>query len=125
MLEKGEKPMAANPTPKPGLKLDTEKTPTQVTVRCSGRLVSDTCDQFQNTVRELIPTTKLLVIDMTGVNYIDSSALGGIVGLYLSSKRAGCQLKLINLTPRIKELLSMTRLMEVLDSHTQSDMFGL
>ena len=117
--------MAANPiAPKPGLKLETDKTPTQVTLHCSGRLVSETCEQFQGAVRDLMPATKLLVIDMSEINYLDSSALGTIVGLYLSSKRAGCQLKLVNLTPRIKELLSMTRLMDVLDSHTQTDMFG-
>jgi anti-sigma B factor antagonist len=117
--------MAANPlVHKAELKLETEKTPAQVTVHCSGRLVSDTCDQFQGTVRELMPATKLLVLDLTGVNYIDSSALGAIVGLYLSSKRAGCQLKLINLSPRVKEVFSMTRLTEVLESHAKEEMFG-
>jgi anti-sigma B factor antagonist len=125
MLE-GEKHMAANPpVVKPELKLETEKTPTQVTLRCSGRLVAGTCEQFQGAVRELMPTAKLLVIDMSGINYLDSSALGTIVGLYLSSKRAGCQFKLINLTPRVKELLSMTRLIDVLASHAQGEVFGL
>jgi anti-sigma B factor antagonist len=118
--------MAASPNvAKLELKLETDKSPTQVTLRCSGRLVSDTCEQFQGAVRELMPCTKLLVIDMSEVNYLDSSALGTVIGLYLSSKRSGCQIKLVNLTPRVKELLSMTRLMEVLDTHAQEDMFGL
>ncbi|MGZ4817531.1 MAG: STAS domain-containing protein [Terriglobales bacterium] len=107
------------------LKLETDKTPNQVTLRCSGRLVSDTCEQFQSTVRELMPTTKLLVIDMSEVNYLDSSALGAIMGLYLSSKRVGCEFKLVKLTPRVKELLSLTRLTDVLASHTQGEVFGL
>ncbi len=42
----------------------------------------------------------------------------------MSSKRAGCQLKLINLTPRVKELLSITRLFDVLESHAKEEMFG-
>lgn len=118
--------MAANPqVVMPKLKLETEKTPTQVTLRCSGRLVSDTCEQFQGTVRELMPTAKLLVIDMSEITYLDSTALGIIVGLYLSSKRTGCQFKLVNLTPRVKELLSMTRLIEVLAEHAQGEVFGL
>jgi anti-anti-sigma regulatory factor len=33
--------------------------------------------------------------------FFDSSGLGAIVGLLLSAKKAGCQLKLINLTPRV------------------------
>jgi anti-sigma B factor antagonist len=117
--------MAANPVTTPVLKLETETTPAQVTVRCSGRLVSDTCEQLQNTARAIIPTTKRLILDLTEVNYLDSSALGTIVGLYISSKRAGCQLKLTNLTPRVKELLSITRLTEVLESHAKEEMFGI
>ena len=117
--------MVASPTLlKSVFEMETKKSAIETTVRCSGRLVSDTCDKFQTAVRELIPTTKLLVLDMTGVNYIDSSALGAIIGLYLSSKRAGCQLKLTNLAPRVKELLSMTRLQEVLESHAKEEMFG-
>lgn len=38
--------------------------------------------------------------------------------------KAGCQLKLINLDPRVKELLSITRLTEVLESHAHEEMFG-
>jgi anti-sigma B factor antagonist len=118
--------MAASPNvAKPVLKLETEKTPAQVILRCSGRLVSSTCDQFQGTVRELMPTTKVLVIDMSEVNYLDSSALGTIMGLYLSSKRVGCEFKLVKLTPRVKELLSLTRLTDVLASHTQGEVFGM
>jgi anti-sigma B factor antagonist len=118
--------MAADPTPtKPELNISTDKSPTQVTVRCSGRLVSGTSEQFEGVVRELMPTTKSLIIDMSSVTYLDSSALGTIMGLYLSSKRAGCQLKLVNLTPRVKELLSMTRLLEVLSSHAQGEVFGM
>lgn len=117
--------MATNPAATQAeLKMETDKSASPITLHCTGRLVSTTCAPFEAKVRELIPGKTLLLIDMTGVNYIDSSALGGIVGLYLSAKRAGCQLKLINLTPRIKELLSMTRLMEVLTSHAQGEVFG-
>jgi len=109
----------------PVLNLRTETTPNQVTVHCSGRLVSETCEQLKHTARAIIPTTKLLALDLTEVNYVDSSALGAIVGMHLSAKRAGCQLKLINLAPRVKELLSITRLAEVLESHANEEMFGI
>lgn len=93
--------------PAPVLKLRAEKTPTQVTVRCSGRFVLDTCEQLRAAVRVLIPTTKLLILDLANIDIFDSSALGTIVELYLSSKRAECQLKLINLSPTIEEVLRM------------------
>jgi anti-sigma B factor antagonist len=118
----GGGPMAANPVaPIPAFHLETEKSANQTTIRCAGRLVSDTCEQLQHTVRDLIPTTKLLVLDFTGVTYVDSSALGAIVGLFISAKRAGCQLKLNNLTPRVKEIFTMTRLLDVLESHSDPD----
>jgi anti-anti-sigma factor len=93
--------------PAPVLTLGTEKTSTQVTVRCSGRFVSQTCGELRGTVRALIPTTKFLILDLANVDIIDSSALGTIVELYLSSKRDKCQLKLINLRPTMKKLLRM------------------
>ncbi len=117
--------MAANPvSPKPALQIETEKTSTQVTIKVTGRLVADTHEQFQHAVREQIPNTKQIVVDMNGVNYLDSSALGGIVGLKISTKRAGVQLKLVNLTPRVKELFSLTRLSEVLEEHSDPDTLG-
>jgi len=112
--------MAASPVTMPVLNLRTETTPTQVTVHCSGRLVSETCGQLKNTARPIIPTTKLLALDLTEVNYVDSAALGTIMGLFLSAKRASCQLKLINLTPRV-----LMRLVEILESHAKEEMFGI
>jgi anti-anti-sigma factor len=104
----GEKHMAADPaTLVPVLTLQTERTLNQVTVRCSGRLVADTCEAFQQTVRKMISTTKLIMLDFSGVSYIDSSGLGSIVRLHLFSTQDGCQLSVSNLTPWAEELLSM------------------
>ena len=117
--------MAANAQPTRALNLTTEKTPTESIVRCTGQVVTETVPQLRETARTLISESKRVVLDFTGVNYLDSSGLGMIVGLYLSSKGAGCQLKLINLSPRVKELLSITRLAEVLESHAKEEMFGI
>ena len=113
--------MVTGPSSKPSLTFETEKEATQVTLRCSGRLVSDTSGTFQSTAKEIIPTTKLLVLDFTGVEYLDSSGLGAVVAVFASAKRSGCQLKIVNLTPRVKELFSMTRLFDVLASHSDPD----
>ena len=117
--------MAANAVPTPTLNLITEKTPTESIIRCTGRIVVETAPQLRETARSLISESKRVVLDFTGVNYLDSSGLGMIVALYISSKRVGCQLKLINLTPRVKELLSMTRLFDVLESHAKEGMLGM
>jgi anti-anti-sigma factor len=115
--------MAANPAvPTPQLNLQTEKTPTENIIRCGGRIVSATTDQLQAVVRELIPEKKRIVLDLTKASYVDSSGLGSLVGLYISCKRGGCELQLINLTQRLKDLFRLTNLASVFEGH--DDMLG-
>ncbi|HEX6908706.1 MAG TPA: STAS domain-containing protein, partial [Terriglobales bacterium] len=64
----------------------------------------------------LIPQTRLLVLDLTGLAYMDSSGLGVLVGLYVSARTAGCQLQLINLNQRIRQLLGMTHLLSAFEA---------
>jgi len=111
--------MAANPLPTPTLTLATEKTPTETTVRCSGRINMENADQLRDTARKLIAENKRLVLDFSDVSYLDSSGLGMIVGVYISAKKARCQLKLINLSPRVKEIFTLTRLDEALAGHEE------
>ncbi len=99
----------------PLLKLEKHTTPNAITVRCSGRMIGDTCKQLEEMVQALLPNTKVLLLDLDQVNYIDSTALGTIVNLYMSAKEAGCQLKLIKLSPRAKELLKLTHLLDVFE----------
>ncbi|MGD0214218.1 MAG: STAS domain-containing protein [Terriglobales bacterium] len=109
--------MAANPLPTPALTLVTEKTTTEATIRCSGKITMENADELRDTARKLISESKRLVLDFSDVSYLDSSGLGMIVGVYISAKRAGCQLKLINLSPRVKEIFTLTRLDEALAGH--------
>ena len=111
--------MAANPLPTPTLTLATEKTPTETTVRCSGRITMENADQLRDSARKLIAENKRLVLDFSDVSYLDSSGLGMIVGVYISAKKAGRQLKLINLSPRVKEIFTLTRLDEALAGHDE------
>jgi anti-anti-sigma factor len=92
------------------LKLETEKKPDAVVVRCAGRIVSSTSPLLQTTVRPLIAENKRVVLDLTNVNYLDSSGLGTIVGLWVNAKKNHCDLKLIHLTDRIRELLRVSNL---------------
>jgi anti-sigma B factor antagonist len=115
--------MAANPVPPPELKLETIKTPEETLVRCTGRITSTTTGLLQSAVRSLIPETDRLVLDLTNVSYLDSSGLGALVGVYLSAKRQQCELKLINLNQRLKELFRITKLATVFEGH--EDMLGM
>lgn len=60
-----------------------------------------------------------IVLNLEGVDYIDSAGLGTLASSYASVRRAGGELKLANLTSRVHDLMQITRLstlFEVYDS---------
>jgi len=57
-----------------------------------------------------------LLLNLEGVPYIDSAGLGEIVRTYTTVSRQGGSLKLLNLTKRIHDLLSITKLLTVFDT---------
>jgi anti-sigma B factor antagonist len=115
--------MAANPVPSSVLSFDITTNKDETLVRCNGKIVSDTAHELQVTVRGLIPATKKVVLDLTNVSYLDSSGLGTLVGIYLTAKRQGCELRLINLNQRLKELFRLTRLATIFEGH--EEMLGM
>jgi len=58
--------------------------------------------------------TKLL-LNLGGVKYVDSSGIGELIANYTTVSRLGGQLKLLNLTERIQNLLVITKLLTVFD----------
>ena len=58
---------------------------------------------------------KKLVLNLEGVPYVDSAGLGEIVRTYTTVSRQGGNLKLLNLTKRIEDLLMITKLLTVFD----------
>jgi anti-sigma B factor antagonist len=59
---------------------------------------------------------KNLLLNLEGVPYIDSAGLGEIVRTYTTVSRQGGALKLVNLTKRITDLLSITKLLTVFET---------
>jgi anti-sigma B factor antagonist len=57
-----------------------------------------------------------LILNLSGVDYLDSAGLGEIVGTYATVRRQGGSLKLLGLTSRIRDLLSITKLLTVFDT---------
>lgn len=59
---------------------------------------------------------RLILLNLEGVPYIDSAGLGEVVRTYTTVSRQGGQLKLVNLTKRITDLLSITKLLTVFET---------
>lgn len=84
-----------------------------VLVVCHGRLVAGADDLLYATVRQLIPTSKRIVLDLSDLQHTDSMGLGTLVRLYVAAKSAGCSLELIHLSKQIRHLLGLTNLFGV------------
>ena len=96
------------------LTFEMERKGDSVIVHCHGKLVYGVCDQLTTKVKQLIPESKCVVLDLTDLTHLDSMGLGTLVRLYVSAKSGGSSLQLINLAPRIRQLLGMTNLLSVL-----------
>ena len=62
-----------------------------------------------------------IVLNLGGVPYIDSAGLGEVVRTYTTVSRQGGSLKLLNLTKRITDLLSITKLLTVFETFESED----
>ena len=60
---------------------------------------------------------KKLLLNLEAVPYIDSAGLGEVVRTYTTVSRQGGSLKLLNLTKRIEDLLSITKLLTVFETY--------
>jgi anti-sigma B factor antagonist len=87
------------------------------TVKCRGRLVSETSGDMKEAVKPLIPLGGRIIIDLADLNYMDSSGLGALVGVKASAIRQGmCKVEFANMTPRILDLLRITNLVQMMSS---------
>jgi anti-sigma B factor antagonist len=64
----------------------------------------------------LLQGQKRILLNLADVPYIDSAGLGEIVRTYTTVSRQGGQLKLVNLTKRITDLLMITKLLTVFET---------
>ena len=85
-------------------------------VRCSGRLSSDASESFKQQLKELIPQSRRIVLDLTDLTHMDSSGLGAVVSIYVSCKSAKCELELINLSKNVRELLGLTKVLSLFEA---------
>ena len=102
------------------LRLSTRKVNDVLVVDCVGRIVfGEESADLRDTVKMLLGQNNRVILNLSGVTYIDSGGLGTLVALYTTAHNAGGGLKLCNLTQRVGDLLQVTKLytiFEVYDS---------
>ena len=68
---------------------------------------------------------KQILINLGNVTHMDSAGLGELVAAYITVTKAGGTMKLVNLTKRLEDLLSITKLLTVFESYdSEKDAIG-
>jgi anti-sigma B factor antagonist len=86
-------------------------------VDCSGRItLGEGSVVLRDTVKDLLlKGRKKILLNLGDVNYIDSSGIGELVSAYTTARNQGGDLKLLNLTKKVHDLLQITKLYTVFD----------
>jgi anti-sigma B factor antagonist len=88
-------------------------------VDVAGRItLGEGSSALRDSVREMVGKgQKKILLNLGEVSYIDSSGIGELVSAFTTVTNGGGQLKLLNLTKRVKDLLQITKLYTVFDVH--------
>lgn len=73
---------------------------------------------LRSAIRRLVEEgKKRILLNLGGVGYVDSSGIGELVSSFTAVQKEGGELKLLNLTQKIKDLLAITKLLTVFDTY--------
>lgn len=88
-------------------------------VNLSGRLtLGDASALLRQSLKDLLDGgKKKIVLNLGEVGYIDSSGLGELVSSFTTVRNSGGELKLANLTQKVNDLLTVTKLYTVFEVH--------
>ena len=83
-------------------------------VDVAGRLTSFEGDAFRDAILRLLQQGhRNIVLNLTGLDYLDSSGIGELVRNYLAVVKKGGAMKVVGLAPKVEEILKITQLYQV------------
>src|SRR5687767_7451865 len=101
------------------MRISERRTGNVVVVDLSGKL---TCTDGPGLVKDKVTSLvhqghKNIVLNLAEITYVDSSGLGELVACFLTAERAGSLIKLANAGYRMHDLLVLTKLLTIFESH--------
>lgn len=106
------------------LKIETHVADGVTVVSCHGRIMfGEEATSLRDTLKKVLSSNPLIVLNLSGVTYIDSGGLGTLVGVYSSARAGGADIKLTGLGQRLRDVLQITKLatvFELYDSEQQA-----
>jgi anti-sigma B factor antagonist len=97
------------------LELSVRKTGETAVVSIRGRVVfGEECNLVREQIKELIPQSSAVVLNLSGVEYVDSGGIGTLVALFTSARNLGVEFKLACGNERVMHVLKITKLIPIL-----------
>jgi anti-sigma B factor antagonist len=91
-------------------------------VRCGGRIVfGDEGAALRERIGDMLSGSPRIVVNLDGVQYLDSGGLGILVGLSVSARNRGGELKLVNPSQRVNDVLRRTKLDTILSVYRNEE----
>lgn len=85
-------------------------------------LIGEGIDELRNAINSTIKEKETRVLlNFAEVPYLDSTGLGEVVRSYTSIRKEGGNVKIVNLTNKVKDLLSVTKLLTVFETFEDED----
>jgi anti-sigma B factor antagonist len=99
------------------LKIDTREVAHVAILDVKGRIVlGEEIGELRAAVRSLVADgKKKIILNLADVDYLDSSGVGELVGCFTTVRNAGGELKLLNLSQKVHDVLHVTKLYTVFD----------
>ena len=83
-------------------------------VEVSGKLTSLESGALRNSIARLLKEgRKQILLNLSGLVYLDSSGIGDLVHTYMSVIKSGGEMKVVGLTEKVEEILKITQLYQV------------
>jgi len=80
----------------------------------SGRLTSFEIGALRDSISRLLKQgRKNIVLNLSGLQYLDSSGIGELARIYVSVVKVSGQMKVVDLSPKVEEILKITQLYQV------------
>ena len=97
-------------------------------VEVTGKLTSFESGALRNSIAQLLKEgRKQILLNLSGLVYLDSSGIGDLVHTYMSVIKSGGEMKVVGLTDKVEEVLKITQLYQVFqefkDEHTALQSF--
>src|SRR5881275_3604801 len=98
------------------LKIETHVADGVTVISCHGRIMfGEEATSLRDTLKKVLSSNRLIVLNLSGVTYIDSGGLGTLVGVYSSARSGGADIKLTGLGQRLRDVLQITKLATVFE----------